>query len=516
MQQKIKECGVMDSRFKNLDSELNFEPNKGQMKSFFEEFDDMMLDDAFREAAQSDKYPYSSSYWSSFLLQESVLTQNESFSSAALDYNTSYNPAYWNQAQQALVNEGLHYQYKPAYWSEAEKLLTKVDKRFFIAKWTGFATIILFVGLIAGYLSNDKSLRGINGLTVAKVKNFEKTAKKIKFNEQLRFHYKNETTDVVSSSDVAKPVNLAKNVDILYLKEKSAANNLAEVKIESEGQLLNHDISQNTSINSETLNVKNNSLNLPVDISGLATKAKNERNKSAEIWKINSAPLHQISQNFSIENPEPINDIQLDNPQIRKPVSFYLVPQIGIGNSFHNPKDYSYRLGIDFEAQFQRKNLSYSLSTGFDYENIDNYLYKSYIRVYDRSGESPLLGTDFSILNTVNWQNSFLIGYQLSKSFVLKAGLSYDMYVGTVATMQNKRGEKLIPTDSKYMIGRNDEFTNHNLNIISKLEFRLNRKIILTASGEFGLSNKLNSKNYPLLLPNKNRCLFFGLKYVLF
>jgi hypothetical protein len=63
--------------------------------------------------------------------QESTIVQDTIFNSAASDYSTAYNPAYWNQAQQALFNEGLHYQYKPSYWSEAEKLLVQADKRVF-------------------------------------------------------------------------------------------------------------------------------------------------------------------------------------------------------------------------------------------------------------------------------------------------------------------------------------------------------------------------------------------------
>jgi hypothetical protein len=122
-----------------------------------------------------------------------------------------------------------------------------------------------------------------------------------------------------------------------------------------------------------------------------------------------------------------VDEINLVHQEKRSSIKSFIIPQIGLGNTFFNTQKYSYRAGLDLGIEYSFKKISLSYTTGLGYESVDNYTYQSYEQTFEKSGDQSLLGTDFQIHNIINWQHSFLIGYQITKLFSLKTGLSYDM-----------------------------------------------------------------------------------------
>ena len=543
----------MDSRFKNLDNELNFRLNQEQMDSFFETFDDLVMDEAFREAATASKYAYSPNLWDDFVQKEPELIQDDSFVSAAKDYNTTYNSAYWDQAHQALINEGLHYQYKSAYWSEAEKLLVQADKRAFFMKWIGIASAFLIIGLV-GINMTKTSVNNNKPLSSTHI--FE-TTKKIEYTQKRRFTFsdkaaveiKDQTTANTPSITISNqknellaeavpqtvtpqstlktvPEGVSKTQTVALPEPELKSNTITEAtpapetlpnivnNDQSNTQALEHDANLNAT---SYIKPQKAMAYIEPENEAISPEKTQQRQKTfiPKISLLSSLPT-ALTQDHSISAPQKMDDIRFYQTPPSSLFSFYVIPKVGIGNSFFNAKNYSYRFGLDMELEYHRKRLIFGLTGGLTYENIDNYVYKSYENIYHRSGEISRVGTDFFISNTINWQSTFLVGYELNRLLTIKGGLGHDIYIGSIARMQNVRNQELITTTNQYTIGRNDEFTNHNFNLIGRIEFKVNKRTEIMASGEFGLLNKMNSENYPLLLPNKNIGLLLGLKYKIF
>lgn len=493
----------MDKRFKNLEHELKFESNKAQMDSFFNEFDSMMLDNAFVEANSSTQYPYASVYWANFKNQEPELVQNNAFAEAAGNYTTVYNPAFWDQAHEALVTEGLHYQYKTSYWGEAEKLLKAADKKVFFQRWTILATSLLIIGLISGslnifYGSNyEKSNINTSKLSI----------EKLNFENNLRFTFaetNNKDASIFNNTNRGRAIENrpATTVSKKNLPQINHSNIIPNSKNSSTKNNISIQINESEKANSEN--------QVPTPIFALLDKKSNIKIITESINKISIAPHSSIPLKFNNTRPTSILPIGIRPKKIINPFQFVMILQSGIGNSLTSGK-FNHRISADLGLEYNLKKVSFSFTSGVDYENLNNYTDRNSLIDYNRSGRINHLWYAYEFKNIIKWQNSLLVGYQISKRINIKTGFSFDSYIASKLKVIESINNDL--NESPTIWGRNDLFNNHDVQINGRIEYRIMSQFSIIASTEIGLLEK-TSQNLTQSFKNKN--ILIGIKYLPF
>ena len=523
MKRRTKECGAMDSRFKKLDTELNFEPNKAHTKAFFDNLEAYALDNAFIEASQKMQYPYVPAFWNNFTQQEGDLIQSVNFSEAAINYNTAYHPIYWNAAQEALASEGLHYQYKASYWNEAEKLLVAADRKVFFAKWLSIASALLVVGLVGHFTFSEKAINVKQSIVNSKAQENENIFKNAGQSSVLSFEkqdlntaentktiqpFVDNSTDkkIISSPDSNTSNNLTKNTSKglteeipknnlptntqvnakIDLTEDALANAHETNRVENLELTTNPKLNLMTSLGSAPLNEKSISINNK-------TIAVEIRSKNPEIQKINLAESIVLSEaRRTIVEPTPL-PIERSKDQLNHKFEVFLAAQTGIGNTFSNSAGYNQRTSADFGIAYNFKKLNglqISLTSGFDYQTLNNYTDSYSFVNYERTGKISHQSFGYEFNSLVKWQNSILFGYKVKPKITLRLGGAIDRYFTSQIKIHETKFEEV--TESPFLWGQNDFINQYDIQLITQLEYKAFKKISIVATGKFGFLNQIN------------------------
>ena len=131
----------MDQAFRKAAESVTVLPDFTDQASI----DDVFMDTAFTEAANNQDVNYNPEFFKEFLDAEKDLSMDEAFTEAASSVTVDYHPEFWNDADEALQEEGLHYEYHSAYWQEAKKLLDREDRRGFFMRWSAAAMLLLLL-----------------------------------------------------------------------------------------------------------------------------------------------------------------------------------------------------------------------------------------------------------------------------------------------------------------------------------------------------------------------------------
>ena len=556
----------MDSRFKNLDSELNFTPDKGQMDAFFNQFDTAAMDNAFVEASQNMQYPYALAYWDNYVSQEGQLIQDVNFAEAAFNYNTAYHPMYWNAAQEVLADEGLHYQYKSAYWSEAQKLLIAAERSVFFSRWIAIASVLLLIGF-GSQLFTERSIFN----TAAEVVNtdlndgqIEPPSKNTAITADLKSNQINQTingfskngndnfekdlqssdrSDVLSENTINQPQ--AGGIEKSYSENNTNANKAAAHKNQVQTQVsskpkknispstandLNKSLMLNPS-NSLTQNDNNkisatvsssqsrnsNSLIATLPTVSSANTLSQQRQKSEEILKVNLAEPILLSCN-SKPIPSPVaENIETNKKQNRNWPQIYVLAQTGIGNTFSDSKTFNQRIGLDLGLSFnipKTRGFKLSFLSGLDYQSLNNYTNSHQITDYERSGKITKMSYGYEFNKLVKWQSAMLLGYSINQKITINMGAAVDQYFTSQIKVHEVVKDDIQETAFKW--GKNDFINERDIQLLGQLEYHFSKKLSIVASGEFGLLNQINLAKNPLLTPKMNRSVMVGIKYSLF
>jgi hypothetical protein len=525
MKLRIKECGVMDSRFKNIDKELHFAPNKAIIDEVFQQFDDLALDNAFLNACQQTKFTYAPSYWTLFKNEEADLIQNVNFSEAAQNSTVAYHPFYWNEAESALIEEGLHYQYDPTYWSEAKQLLHKADKKVFFRKWLSIASLLLIFGFLGNVFSPTKQLPSTEPIVAVKEVNLRDV-------NDNRTQKTNDATNIGHDNfnKIYKPdeLNKQKNTRIA-LSDNTNSSTANKTKSESTSshnssvELAHTDkqpeIGTGPSPLSDQLEGLMNESDKVNSSSGINTVIKssalNSNHPDLAIKKIDLTPKQNGIENKPKMIPGPEwRLIEVSAPIVKNRPEVYALLQSGIGNTFSDQTVYNYRLGADLGIQFNIKQLgglNISVQSGFDYQSLENFVNSHSVVDYKRTGSVNYLAYGYEFADVVKFQNTVLVGYQVFPKFGFKIGGSIDQYFTSKIKVHERVGD--IAAVSPYQWGKNDFIRNTDFQIVGQIAYDLFTKFSIIASADFGLINQINHMKNPSLEPIKNRSLSFGIKY---
>jgi hypothetical protein len=243
----------MDDRFKHLDEELNVNYTSSfwddalkdlentELDAAFqtaaisaainvnnanaqEHVADAFLDDGVRVAAENSVSEYNPSYWTAFLAQREIIEMDEAFVDAASQFKMTYHPAFWNEANTALENEGLAHEYKPDYWQEAKTLLVKNERKTFFFRWSLAASILLLLSITGLKQEWGGEEYALNKSSETENKVSTKTPHK---NQRKEAFLSNKSRTTSPPSNKLETKNDANNIS--FLKNKQVEEQASEV-----------------------------------------------------------------------------------------------------------------------------------------------------------------------------------------------------------------------------------------------------------------------------------------------
>ena len=485
----------MDSRFKNIESELNFKFSKEYLEDAFNALDNYELDQAFIDASSAEKANYSSAYWNSFIANEASIVQDLNFSEAAANYQTSYDKSYWFEAEKALINEGLHFEYKPEYWNEAEKLLSREDRKVFFFRWSAIASILLLFGLIG------------QGLVT------------------------NESPSIVNHTPIDEPTMFVDKIysrtgSIFDYSKFSVLNPVVSNNSTTSGIANNHSINSPSNLSSIPSNNPNSIIAQPVnDIVDLPHEINpiEQPNQNATPTRIieNIDAIDIPHSALSIARPTPVSLAQMmvpiDNFEPRNGYYIGLYAQTGYGNSVNSEIALGARNAVGVEFAIVPKNLrflSIGIASGFTHERLRGFEVGENFSRYDISGSVDHSWYRYTYDAIVKLNAGVNAGFKLNDKNKLNLILGYEKYLTSKIKLEEYFDDFLKEQPVQW--GVNNVFNQNNFNLGLGYERLLNPQFSLTIESRVGLWSKVNSTYLSGLSNNRDITALIGLKYKIF
>jgi len=525
----------MDSRFRNIESEMSFEFSSEYLKDAFDALDNYDLDHTFIEAVKQQKVNYTNDHWTAFKANEADLVQDSTFAEAANELHTPYQKSFWTEAEQALFNEGLQYEYKSQYWKEAERLLIKSDRKSFFYRWASVASIFILVGLISQYfipLTNEiipersdilADDPGFNqGERISIRSGHIINSRTNLFVDQSVIDHSATENNGINQNDVAEDV---RNVNNLH--EESEHNFSIETSIPVGNKNVNTTLTEQT-------NQDISSTHGHLDYETI------ERSATREFGRPQTYHINKIlPREFNLEeNRKKILDIPMENtifPTILKNTyNLALHVQAGIGNPTNSSSEFSNRNSVSVEFSVIPKRLSkfsFGLITGFVNEDLKNLEIKINSAYHnERTGSVDYAESQLIFGSIIRLNAALKTGYRINHYNRINLSFGYERYatsnIQLVEYSENTLGE------NKTEWGINSMLRLHNFNLRLGYEKMLTSRLAFTFESKFSLNNRINFEaieerygtNYAAkALVNLNEIndgnditAFFGLKYSIF
>ena len=523
----------MDKRFKNIESELNFEFSPEYMAEAFEMLDNFDLDQAFTEAAAADKANYTEQHWNSFVAGESDIIQDVSFTEAAKNTSTPYQKAFWLEAEHALKDAGLHYEYKPEYWADAERLLTRADRKSFFYRWGAVASVLLILGLIGQATFNNPA---DDELTItSNVNDFtEISAEKVNSRSGQIFSPK----PVITAAPIVTEIQLTPEVNTpIELAELPVTDQSVEFTAPQEDQIVEETPVIEEIVTEQPVTPAPPVVDEPENVIEII-ESRVPSVRESDMVKINPQPTVVISHN----TPEKEGLLALDPyehiivPRILKNTYNLAVHgQIGIGDATNSNAVAGNRnsLGVQFNVIPKRLNKwSFGASAGLIYEDLNELNVTINSSVHDRTQSTIHARSLLTFDALVKFNSTFRIGYRFNRNNKLNLGFGFEQY--TTSKVKLKEYSEGVLLDNPYLKdwGLTGVFQPYDFNFRLGYERTLTPRLALTIETRISMNDRINSDNTLLLQSlkaenfeqislgdiNNNRDIttFFGLKYNIF
>ncbi len=489
----------MDSRFKNIESELNYQFSPEFMEDAFNALDHYDLDQAFIDASNAEKANYSSLYWNNFKAAETSLMQDMTFSDAASNYSVPYDKSYWYEAEKALINEGLHFEYKEEYWNEAKALLAKEDRKAFFYRWSAIASILILAGFVGQslYTNYNSGVPSVNDITENTVNGNRVIAR---------------TQPVFNLSALSQNSQLANvNENITSLPSNPTP------PVINNGQQPSNSLSGNqtpgvsprqvTSLNNSSETIEN----IP-----LREVIPNKR-RITELIEAIKLPLFPIIQN---ERPLiALNEVSVpvDTYIPRNSYQIALHGQTGFGNSVNSDLNLGNRNALNIEFTVIPKKLrflSFGVSSGIIHESLEGFEAGESFSRYDISGKVDHSGYQYTYDALIKFSSTLNAGFALNQKNKINVMLGYEKYLTSKIKLREYFGDVIKEQPEQW--GVNDVFNVNDFNLRLGYERQLSPMLSLTLESKIGLRTKVNQYYFSELNNNRDMTALIGLKYKIF
>ncbi|MBL7897200.1 MAG: hypothetical protein JNJ99_01610, partial [Crocinitomicaceae bacterium] len=530
----------MDAAFQNAAAVSSFMPDL----NIADTISDAFMDEAFKSAAQSVHVDFSAANWSQFSNERSEIEQNVSFTDAANSVTADYHPVFWTDADQALQNEGLHYEYKTSYWNDARVLLDKSDRGVFFRRWSAVAAILLLFSIGGVYStlnsesdgnsnnSNSSAVQqnnsGLNSSENASTNNTGKNDVLVDAdNNQIQNADENnlvsnnaiEIATDDTQNDLMNNQNDIENSQVISSSDLSSENNsssesLSNQNIENNNLNEENPVVENTGEN----NVSNNQeLNQQTDLSaGQSTNNLNEEH----ILDSSSDPLNRSTENsLNEEMNSELNEsivklpgavsgfdaaaiTEYAGPEIEitkfrlKPthtVSFY--GNAGVGNKY-NAAEFTPTFRTNFGLEYRRsgfgkmRNFEFGAAAGFNHVRQRDFGTERRVSVFTLDGGTDKLWYKLQLKDMIYANVSGLVSYNISSKHKLSftAGADYLVFVQSNMSYKVDSDEGIKTVNNNW--GVKDGLNKIDLRIGVGYEFALTKNIALRANGSFGFFDR--------------------------
>ncbi len=528
----------------------------------FDAIDDAFMDDAFKEAATKVETPYSSALWTAFDAQRANLEMDEAFDDAAKNTKASYHPAYWMDANEALEEEGLHYEYKRAYWNEAKTLLDKSDRRVFFMKWAGAAAMLLLLSwtgfnlvdknaLFSGLASRDgangnsqnvlnlnqpnQNSVAIDEITVNDNAGAQENQSSAELNENT-LTSTNSTTNLsvapLNTNATNGIYNPAENEEIIAdnqttnntSSEEGQLNNgqtnepIGNGTIESNGVILtsNQPIENNAEANLVAENT-DNTRNTTNQTEKTMRDAESLNMENAVLNKINT-PLNKIPLKLVDKGLNRLAPISGYKPGLMQTLS--LIANTGFGNSYNNSSlqaETRNSVGVEYLISgFGNKgNLELGLNAVYNRVQLNNLNVSDRTTIHDDFGNVERYRYEVTYRNAFYANANFLVNYKINTRHKLKfnVGATRLMLAHTNLAEFESEKEAIITNDNW---GINNGLTKYDLNLGLGYEYRFSNRFAVQVQGTIGTVDRTDNTFFKSMAYDREKSITVGVKYVLF
>jgi len=408
------------------------------------------MDDAFVAASSEQSVAYKPEFFEQFSEQQGDIMLDDAFATAASASVVDYLPEYWNDANQALTEEGLHYEYSAQYWSEARRLLDKSDRRIFFMRWSAVAAILLLFSL-GGLMKSDPA----GEFNIASLKMSSE------INHSLADLNLTNQSDVTTSGLAT------------LLEAKNNISNKEVINNDFDGNIVSNDLSEQIvevvndfdDVNAANLNEEEidlvfteeredefNRMSISFDSPEFAAlnliEATDKSNSllKDDIDRLNSPDM---GIEFSAQNSlnSPLVKIEKHVPKATHNIS--LIGFGGIGNKW-GADDYipTLRTGGGFEymrSSFGRmRNFEFGGSLVLNHVRQNKLGTERRTSVYEANGKVSKYWYKISIKDMIFANANFLVNYKLTNKHKIKFGLGYEHKLAVNSNMSFKDSKSIL------------------------------------------------------------------------
>lgn len=488
-----------------------------------ESVDDVFMDAAFVDASTDVSVNYDASFFEDFKENEQQYEMDAAFQEAAAAVTVDYIPEYWSDADQALQNEGLHYEYQSAYWEEAKKLLDKSDRKSFFIRWSGAAAVLMLFSLMAPLsLTEDRGLAGIveNGGNAdwSNANRFEQFDQVVSTNL-------NESGTIFNENGGASSLTLT-NEGLSDIQTSSA--HTGDINTD---ELVSTTTTSATSTTSTASTTASNNSNVftnrvepmlstdDVTLSPLAFEQVNElfgnqNNRLADIDRIDLK---------TIENTPLAPQLELD-PNNRKPRgahSIALLASGGVGNRWASPQLVP-TLRSSFGAEYLYspawgiKNIEFGASAMINHTRQNGLGVEKRTSVYDINGGVTKYWYKLQISDIITTNVNFITNYRIAPrhKFRLGCGIEWLTAVKSNMSYQSAHYGDIQTVNNNW--GVKDGLNAFDFRVSAGYDFQLTNSLTIQLSGNVGFLDRTNNDFLKSNIYDREMNVMLGLKYNIF
>jgi len=517
--EKMLDDSVLDNSFIEAAQDTAAAPNID-----FNCLDDAFLDDAFIEASSTVKTNYAATYFTDFKSKENTLFENETFVSAANSTKANYESAYWNAANIALKDEGLHHEYKSEYWNEAEKLLNRDTRNGFFFLWSSVAAFLILFSVIG---LNFNTYHQSNE-TVLINKNLELSEESQK-QSNLQSNKKRISSKVV---ELNKTKRHNTNLESNRINSNTISTQLSEL-IPTKNQLnktTNGFVSHENTNLKAPLNSKQNNNSFSTQ-SALKKDSKHTNtdlvlNKNA-ILNYSFLPISKIKErDVNLVNTNTLkNDLQFLKITLIniKPIhELGLKFEKGLGNVFtDNKTTFSSRNALYIDYRFKPvkrlRQFEFGIETGAYHMSLNDLEFEQTYSVHKNHGGVDHMWAKMTYKDLVYLSSSINLFYRINSNHKIKIAFGLDKLITSKIAMKYKSNlETIVHNNINGNWGINKGINTIDITLGIGYEYEISRKFSLLFDTKFGTVDKTNNSYLRNTKMNRDFSILLGLKYNIF
>lgn len=493
--------------------------------------DDIFMDAAFAAAATDQSVVYNADFFKQFQESEAGLQMDEAFQTAAAATVVDYMPNYWNDADAALIAEGLHYEYDSAYWAEAKKLLDKSDRAAFFIKWTSIAGLLLLISFSAQFIGISNDIKnGSRDLTQQSI--IERTV------EQNLEEQNGSASDFISENGSIENgsinnENLAVNEQNFdfetttqsFTNEESgtATNELVEGNLTFENNNLNLNPESNITLNSDERTLVN--ANPILFKSPIFSMDENVLSYNFKTNEVNAAvqALDKSLINIIANERSFLPELEINRGQDRPKGmhSFSVLASAGVGNRWADEKlspalRTSIGAGYNYAPTGILRNFDVGTSLQLNHVRQNNLGVEKRSSVYEYHGGVSKYWYKLQLRDMIYANTNFTIGYRLGAKSKVNVGLGMDylLAVGSNMSFKDKAFETVETVDDNW--GVKDGINVLDIKVGIGYEYLISNKLALTLNANYGLMDRTDDEFLNQVKIDKEMNVMVGFKYTLF